>query len=382
MNRRGFSLIEALVGVAILEIGIFGAVYLAQNISVLNRASNSDLAYMTTRNQILVSITDPRIWSYTLKGALNPNLACWLNQDKVPLATRNCANKTGNLVIYDIKGIEEFNFTEADAGLGPTGGKCTGFVAPPAAGNPLCPLGFQLKWTAACEAADPECVNPPIRVDATFIFNGIKTQKAPPPHRLNFSVYRYLRYCPVQAPGWTLEDAGVPTAVVVSGGDQVVSGNSGQVMTTGYAEMFLGGVAQIFAPCRTVSINFQDDMDNVPIAPMLAADPENQSQVCLFDEATNTCRFEVVRKVIGATRTIFLRNEGVDVFQVPASANITSASSLNLRVTRNLAEFLVDNKVYFTWRQKVTFPFHVRFRPASKSYSPAGFRAVNVNTLN
>jgi hypothetical protein len=374
MKKNGFSLVEALVGVAILALGIMGALFMNEQMGKSNKGSRDGLNYALFRNQVLIYMSSDLVWKYTLQGALNSGMACWLNQDQVAIGPRNCAGKSGDLVIYDIKGNVQYDFTAADAGLSTQGKPCTGFVPAPAAGNAACPMKLNLKWTAVCEAGDPECVNPLIRVDGNFVFNGAQGQTAPPDIRLNFSSYHYLKYCPVQTMGWALADTGVAPATTTTL-NQVISGNVGKTFSTGSARM-----SQRATPCRQADIAFKENMNATVPGPLTISDPENRSQVCLFDETANQCRFEFLRDTVGGVRSFRLRYGGTtDVFTMPASMAITDNTIFAFKVRRNRVDFAVDGKVIYSWFQKITYPFRLQLLPASKSYSPQGFYNIQMD---
>jgi hypothetical protein len=371
MRRSGFTILEALVSVMILQVGVFGALILVEKTTQSNKGTRDSINYALFRNQIMMFMNSDLVWKYTLNGALNSTMACWLNQNDVNIGPRNCAGKSGDLVLYNIKGQVQYDFREALAGLTGQGLKCAEFIAPPAEGNPACPMKFSLKWTAECAAGDPECVNPAIKVDGTFLFNGAKGQTAPPEGRLNFTAYHFLKYCPAKGPDGVLADSGVaPAATIV--GLQVISGNAGQVMSTSAALW-----TERLTPCRMIDISFQENMSAAPVAPAALSDAANRSRVCLY-QTTEMCRFEFYREYVGGIRRFILRYQGVTVFTMPSFISLNDSSSFSIRIRQNKVEFAVDDRVLYTWYEKIPFPFQPRFEPASRAYSPQGFYNIQV----
>lgn len=377
LTSRGLTLLETLVSLVVVSVTIFSSLYLMQEMMAQTRITQSDLDYAIIRNQILASVMDDRILVPTVQGALNPNLACFMNQDQVALTSRNCFGKSGILSTYDIKGNLEYDFSQATAGFGPDGGVCNIYNPSPGVPDPRCPLKLNLNWQSVCEAADPECVNPPIQITGTFEFNGGPAQRSPMLKIFNFNIIRNVSYCPVQSnpvslqvvpaqPNVTLSPVGIPT--------RVVSLDAGKVLSTGSAQF-----TQRIVPCREILIYFQDDMNSPPVIPLTFADAENRSRICLVDEETGTCVFEIIRSRIAGTNSITLNYKAVTQFTTPGTMLISSGSVFSIHIKRNLVQVQLDDKTFYTFSQKLNFPFRARFTPAGKDYSPSGFSNISTS---
>jgi hypothetical protein len=190
-----------------------------------------------------------------------------------------------------------------------------------------------------------------------------------------FNIYKNIPYCPAQPSPVSLQVVANVTLNPVVNPMQIISNDMGKTLSTG-----TGQLTERLVPCRDVAVNYQEDMDYVPAGPVVnVSDPENRSRICLLNEDLGACVFEVRRSKVGAVNSISLLYNGTAQFTIPAYLAVSSSSVFALHIRRNLVQFQVDARTFYTFPQKLNFPFRLQFTPAGRDYSPAGFLNISTN---
>lgn len=376
----GFTIIEALAGMAILLITFLASLAVFNMVANGQSANEASLGFVSARNQLVSLLIDDTSWQNMIDapGSVdNPKFNCLLKQNSVAAGERDCFGQTDPLVIYNIKGdkyvmngINAYDFRVATQGFSQKGLACNTFVAPPAAGDPLCPYQMVVTWSAVCEASP--CTNPPIVFRGLTTFNGGPNQPIPNTRNLNFQLIKSVLYCPppIVAPGGHV--TGDPN-VDVSAIDRVRSTTFADVP---FAETGMTDI--VMAPCRRVSVQFQEDMNTV-----FTANANNTSSVYIRNESTGTDVFEFRRLGNGAGYDYQLYADGAVVVNTkPTWQIISNASVFKFDIINGLVRFCVDERCTHYFSRKLDFPFRFVYKPASAFHTPGGINNINYTVLD
>jgi type II secretory pathway pseudopilin PulG len=380
-SNQGFTLVEVLVGTAILFIAFFAAMYTLTMVDHGQRSNEDSLGYASARNKLVSLLIDDTSWSKMIGppgNADNPDFSCLLNQTSATLSDRDCFGKTAPLVMYNIKGmpytvdgVQAYDFRSTTQGISSNGQLCNSFVRPPAPGNPQCPYQVVLTWKPICTSAP--CVNPPILFQGATTFNGNPDQLSPNVANLNFQVIKSRLYCPPVTAATTPTGHTPAVGIDTSAPTQVFSTVVGNVTTNA------SGMTNVdIAPCRKVTVNFTEDLPGA-----FTMDPSDTSSVSIIDANTLARVFEFRRNASGASFDYQLIEKGVVVAtNKPSWVTLTGSTNFKFDITDGLVRFCVDDRCVHYFTQKVDFPFRISFQPASSSYTPGGFKDINYSLLD
>ena|GEM_PF-4012350 len=361
MNQKGLTLVETLVTAAILLAVIIATLTMFQKPIAGQKNINAQTNFYLVRNNILNVIHNSGAWKQTIQGASNQSaFRCFVKQDSIVDAERNCSQTTSDLDIYDLKGNLLYEFSKPEFGIQADGTPCPAgsqFQATPP-GNPLCPLRVSIKMQPLCPTTP--CENPTMQVTGDFIYNSPN----PLPLNLELMKFKMLRsgfYCPTQAtPALAVQGTNVAL-----NGTQAAATVSGKVIITGnvhYTNRLL--------PCQSVMFNFNYalgasdlDGDSVP-------DTEGVARVCLM-HPTLGCQYAIQIRP-GAVPTFDILYQGAIVMQKPAAFNLVSSSNLGFKIFNGRVQVCFEGNCFYSYLQKLGAPFDVEYRPASTSYS-SGF---------
>ncbi len=348
-NQRGMSLIEALVGNALLIMVIFASLSIFKDVVGAHVGSESFINYIVARNRLISNILDARGWNSTISAAENVGLACLLNQDQADPADRNCKTVTGATInIYSLDDEKIFPLQDLTAGISRTGVVCTGFAASPAAPNADCPMGMTMKVDAQCDPAVANCGNAPMHFAATFAANGDPKSTPRNTTAFNFEVIASGLYCPVQNSSVELESDGTTVAT-----DESVNG-----VTAAQVGHYARSKATIL-PCRRAMVDFTINSFNYsPVA-------GNTTTACLTDEFTGTCLYSLVHsRQADGSFSFKLQENGVDVVTKPTWMTLMGGESFQFDIVNGMVKFCVDLRCIHFFENKLEGPFRVRFYPA------------------
>jgi prepilin-type N-terminal cleavage/methylation domain-containing protein len=372
-TQDGFTLIETMVGMAILLVAFLSSLAVFEIVQNGQTANESSQGFVAARNQVVSLIIDDTSWSKIVGppgSGTNPNFSCLFKQDSTVAADQDCFGKTDPLVMYNIKGdpytvngITAYDFRSSIQGFSTKGQPCDTFNGVAGAGNPLCPLQLVVTWSAICSASP--CVNPPILFRGQATFNGGPQQQVPNTNNMGFQIIKSSLFCP---PPVTPADHNTASADVdVATADRVRSNFITDVPTT---DVGTSNVAMV--PCRRVMISFSEDVN-----PVYAVNANNTSSVFLRNEITGADVFEFRRIATGVTYDYQLYANGVAVATTkPTWMNLTNLSVYKFDITNGLVRFCIDDRCVHYFNQKLDFPFRVAFRPASRLFTPAGFNLI------
>jgi Tfp pilus assembly protein PilV len=159
---RGFTLIEALLGVFLIS----GGCLAVASLSALNNQSSMQTravrVTMTARDQIEAALRNPAAWAQTV--VKNPNLACGSQAPGCDLSP----NPDGfyDLVLYSTQINEKLTYDAADSTTRYSlqGGFCAAGTADPSVN---CPIKFVAQWKPLCQTYP--CLNPTMQVNAKLV---------------------------------------------------------------------------------------------------------------------------------------------------------------------------------------------------------------------
>lgn len=360
-------MLEAIVGIAI--VGIVMSSVLTLLVSMLSNQKKSEVAgdYFVARNQVLNQLIDYRGWGNMTNASSNAFLACMVNLGSTT-NNRDCSSHSGTLNLYNLKNDLVFNFSNAQLGFDLKGGLCTTYQAPPAQGDPSCPLRLDLQASPIC--AGVPCNNPPYRITGLFTYNGDSQMGVIKLSNMNFEIIKSNIWCPAQTLPVTVTNT--TNTTVAFPPNQVISTQAGKVASTGEATTLT------IYPCRLFQVQFQDGIPVGPLGGGLATtDAENRSAACLYDLTTSQCAYEYRRYNNLGVDTYDLYYRGVKVFSQPGWLTISSASQFQFSVSNGLVSFCVDGQCIQYFDEPMAAPMVVHFNPAGLSYSPAGFNNIN-----
>lgn len=376
-NNSGLTIVESLVGFALLSIVMSSALAIMKDIYLWQKRVEISLDYSSLRTQVMNQIVDYRSWPNIVEASSNTQLSCFKNQNTSTSSDRNCSTLNGAIDIYDYSNHKTYEFQNANFGFSLTGDPCTTFNATAGAGDPNCPLKVNLTAKSLCSNVD--CVNPLLKVSGQFVYNGNKDYSNIRVSNMDFVVYKSNIYCPSQSLPISLNTF---LTVNLVGANQVVSTVLGKNISPGYAESAVNIV-----PCRKVSIKFNNDLAASVPGGMALSDAENVSKVCLYDSDSGKCVFsaEYSYDSVGAIYTYNLSYDPPSgtkntVAQKPSWLTISGSNQMEFQVVNDLVKFCIDGQCLHYFEGKLDFPFKVRIHPAGKDYSPNGVNALSIIT--
>lgn len=238
-KEQGFSLIETLIAVAIGAIGLMAMTSL---MSMSNRQqSQSNLTFHADnmRRSLVSALNNADGWKNTYKDSSNnqasgTQLDCLISPAYLPCTTDESTDVasggtplggvSGNLInkIFDASGALVHDSSAPDKGTSLQGTPCTGFIAPPAAGNDRCPLRFEVRWKPRCKCSNSGCApavasdtcrNPQVQLKVNAIYNASSKDARLAFNPDNYSTPEFLQgQVPggIQSANNTSEDGNLP----------------------------------------------------------------------------------------------------------------------------------------------------------------------------
>lgn len=185
-RQRGFTLIEALVGLLVMSFAmgtlsfVFKSVYDAQHSTNILRSA------ATLRTALVDSVNSVQGWNRTVAFPDNTSLSC-LQQTNA----RDCTGQGGPIAVMNGAEGVVFNSLRPTTGIDQYGNPCDAFDANPAGGNDDCLLRYDLQWRALCPTSGP-CSNPEVEITGTLQYNPANKRFAFNTTRFNFRLVRGL----------------------------------------------------------------------------------------------------------------------------------------------------------------------------------------------
>lgn len=157
VDRKGFSLMEIMVAIAISSIVVLGTAALFLTTSTAESTQQRQFWITARRMEFQGLIKSTPGWNNIL--AANPAMACFTNNTScaafaAPQPLRLPIDPAGAIVL---NGALNTN------GLTKSGDICNTFD--PVAGNSSCPVGLQLQWVALCDDGNCQHAQPKIMVN-------------------------------------------------------------------------------------------------------------------------------------------------------------------------------------------------------------------------
>lgn len=156
-NDSGLTLVESLVGIALLSIVMSSSLAIMKDILLWQKRVEISLDYSSLRTQVMNQVSDYRSWPNSVLATGNTQLACFKNQNTSVAADRNCSALNGAIDIYDYSNVKTYDFQNANFGFSLTGDSCTTFNPVAGSGDPNCPLKINLTAQSLCANADCVC---------------------------------------------------------------------------------------------------------------------------------------------------------------------------------------------------------------------------------
>ncbi len=382
-RSQGFTVVEAMVGMAILMIAFISSLTVFDMVQNGQNANEASIGFAAARNQIVSLLIDDTSWSKMigLPGAAdNPKLSCLLKQGSTVLNDRDCFGQTDPIVIYNIKGqkytldgFTAYDFRSPTLGYTPKGKVCNTYQDPPALGDPACPYHMVVTWTPLCTASP--CINPPMLFEGKVSYNGGPNQRSPNVTNLGFRLIKATLYCPIP----TIPDTHTSDNPATVEADPTFIDRARSLINTNTPTTDVAYSNQAMAPCRRVSVTFSEGMSAA-----YTPDANNNSSVYLRDETTGANVFEFRRIATGAAGYDYqlLYKGAVVVANKPSWVILSTNTVFKFEVTNGLVRFCVDSRCPHYFPQKLDFPFRAAFRPASSFFSPAGYYSIGYGIMD
>ena len=165
LDKRGFTLVEALVSVAIVSISALAA---TQIVLLINRSAH-EARFRSTMTEVYryasAISAHPDAWDRTTQR--NSEMAC--------LRTKSCTNQANFIPIdlLDMAGTAVIRTKSPSAGFTYTGEPCDSFDARQGMGNDQCPIRFTIAWRTSCNtnATVNSCLSPQEHLDIQAQYN-------------------------------------------------------------------------------------------------------------------------------------------------------------------------------------------------------------------
>lgn len=368
-NQAGLTLLEAVLGLGISAVTIFATLFLFDAITGDRSRIAQRFIFITVRNELLSLSIDDLAWAKTAGAPENASMGCLVQQNSTDLTSRSCSGKSGGVVILNRKAEIVYDRRNASTGTSIRGGTCETFSM--SAGDPACPLRSEMTWEPICDGVN--CVNPSIRLTARHRL--INTRLLAP---LNLSLWDFqIIKSGVACPEATtpIGVAAVAGVAVGGGGSSVTSALALPVPSPGYARS-----GQVMAPCRRITLAFNDDMKapGAITAPAAPTDAGNIARVMVLDELNSAPIFEFRRRYDGATNanTYEVLEGGVVVGTKPSWLTINNTSQFQFEIINGLLRFCVNGRCLHYFTRKLDFPFRFGFQPSSQTYAPLGIYSI------
>lgn len=367
-NSKGFTLIEAVVSVAVLGITIMFALS-SINVVVRNKKSTQiSTSINSIRQSIISTIKNPQSWNLIVQS--NALMQCLLqNQDttapdcstvsitpdwpQLVLMVYNTATPS-NLFYDPTNPINGFSLKGIQT--------CSSYVALPAAGNPDCPLRADVRWRPICPAAPAPCRWPNIEVRVTFEYNpGVTATYDINPRNIELTIIRPVGYCPDQlASASPFVDPNDFSQWTATGSVSITANSFSKTAAGGLGDY---GITKNIYSCNNYEIDFTYDIASS------AAALDNIAQVCITSTTSTFCLYEW-RQYQGSWY-LYDGTSGVStlVYTKPASTAFTSTTGLAFKIVSGSISFYSNGQRAYTFMTPRNTPYRVYFNPARSTFS-------------
>ncbi len=187
-NKMGFTLLEALIAVAMISIISLGMAGFSLMGEQATRKNSLSISAMSFRNTLLTTIENSRAWENTVNH--NAEMSC--------LKTFNPCPQNNNfkpITIYDENNILFYDSENAVMGFNLAGKPCASYPGV----NSDCKLRFDVKWKIICPVTGA-CTNPLVQVAAEVVdAPEITPQQQTELRRVSFDVYKSFAQNTIQA---------------------------------------------------------------------------------------------------------------------------------------------------------------------------------------
>lgn len=171
-NAQGFSLVELLVGSALIGFVILMMSIPLTQTAKVQRGAQSLLWLEDHRSQLMFALKDDLVIANMIKdeSGENPSVHCLRdNQDCQDVRYNPDAANYNRLILRSRQGDVISNSTNLASGFTYSGQPCEGFDA--AAGNDNCPFRVVVHWYPQCAGSLTSCLSPELLIMAEFRYS-------------------------------------------------------------------------------------------------------------------------------------------------------------------------------------------------------------------
>lgn len=180
LNAKGFSLVEAMIGLGALSLTATVMLNFANTQRLFASKNSSQTALTSLRENILNTIVNQPSWDRT--KTMNASLACMSTYPST------CPDGFGgDINIYTSNGTLLVDSLNPSSGFTLAGKPCTGYSAQ---GNDLCPLKASVSWQARCSGIEG-CKFPQEVISVNFVYSPAQQRQIT--NFSNFNVYQLSR---------------------------------------------------------------------------------------------------------------------------------------------------------------------------------------------
>ncbi len=157
----GFSLVEAIVYVALGSMALTTAFSVLKISSEMSKSANSFVKISDIRSTLLNNLKSDTAFTNSISAPANAGVFACLNNKT------DCHGQGGAFNIYDAQGnqVSRVSTPGSSEGFNKDGVPCTGFDL--ASGNDSCPYRFVATWAPGCPSAG-SCLNPVVQIKVTL----------------------------------------------------------------------------------------------------------------------------------------------------------------------------------------------------------------------
>lgn len=163
-TNKGFTLLELLVGVAIITISGLGIAGLSSLVSRSTGEANAKFVVSNFKLLLQSTIENPEAWNNTVRANADGSMSCLANKVSCSGGAGGAGStELASFDLYDAENHLIYKATKENTGFTKTSEVCSEFSQESAD----CPFRYDLKWKAICPNTG-ECLNPIISVQGTL----------------------------------------------------------------------------------------------------------------------------------------------------------------------------------------------------------------------